>query len=221
MNVGPRKIDYLIAPILGFVTVLFVWPALKNIQVGGTSLVVSLFVIVPVCWIFGIWFGKFLSRWLAVMYQFAKFVVVGFLNTSIDFGVLNLLSIYTGLTKGILIGGVNVPGFALAAVNSYFMNKFWVFRKLRKPGEKVSYSDFFTFVVVVIIGVFINGGIVILLTTYVNPLAGLSAERWLNVSKVVATTVSLVWNFVGFKFLVFRSPKQKLVKEEVSVEETS
>ncbi|PJE72880.1 MAG: hypothetical protein COV00_02830 [Candidatus Tagabacteria bacterium CG10_big_fil_rev_8_21_14_0_10_40_13] len=196
--------DYKIAIIAGIVTVLFAWPSLKNIQVGGLYLRLSLFVVVPVLWVFGLWLGKTLSRWLAFLEQFAKFVVVGFLNTAIDFGVLNLLSILTGLTSGFLIGGVNVPGFTLAAVNSYFWNKFWVFSHKRLPGEKVQYNDFFTFALVVIIGIFINGGIVILLTTYVNPLFDLNPERWLNVAKASATVLSLIWNFAGFKFLVFK-----------------
>ncbi|MFC1625335.1 GtrA family protein [Patescibacteria group bacterium] len=193
------KKDYLIAVIAGFVTALFALPLLKNIQIGGAGLKFALPIIIPILWIIGLWLGKFLARWMSVMYQFAKFVVVGFLNTAIDFGVLNLLSIMTGLTGGFLIGGVNIPGFTLASLNSYFWNKFWVFR----AGEK-SFSDFFTFAIVVLIGVFINGGIVIFVTTYVNPLFGLSPERWLNIAKAGATAISLIWNFIGFKFIVFK-----------------
>jgi len=213
------KKDYLVAIVAGFVTAIFLLPSLKNIQIGGVGLKIALPIIVPILWIVGLWLGKFLSRFLVVFYQLAKFAIVGFLNTAIDFGVLNLISILTGLTSGFLIGGVNIPGFILASVNSYFWNKFWVFRRpseallarrslgvagAKEEGAKIDFSDFFTFALVVIVGVFINGGIVVLLTTFVSPLAGLSPERWLNVAKVFATAVSLVWNFLGFKFLVFK-----------------
>ncbi|MBU2633577.1 GtrA family protein [Patescibacteria group bacterium] len=198
------KKDYLISIIVGLVTVLFVLPSLRNMEFGGWLFVVVLFFVVPVLWVIGLFLGKFLSKWLSFIYQFAKFVIVGFLNTAIDFGVLNILSMMTGLTSGFLVGGVNIPGFTLAAINSYFWQKFWVFKKKEVQGEKTNYNDFFTFVAVVLVGVFINGGIVVLLTTYIHPFGGLSPERWLNVAKIIATAVSLIWSFLGFKFLVFK-----------------
>jgi len=203
-----NKKDYITGVVAALVTVVFLWPTLKNINVGGGRVVYLLFAVVPLCWIFGLWFGRFMSRFLGFMYQFAKFVVVGFLNTAIDFGVLNLLSITTGLTSGILLGGVNVPGFTLAAINSYFWNKYWVFKK-KEPGEQKNiYKEILSFAIVIIIGAVLNGGVVVLLTTYVSPLGGMTAERWLNIAKVGATVISLVWNFVGFKLIVFRSKSE-------------
>ncbi|MCF7835896.1 MAG: GtrA family protein [Candidatus Marinimicrobia bacterium] len=201
------KKDYLIAIIVGFVTTLFLLPSLTNMKLVGENnfLIMALFVIIPLCWVIGLFLGEVLGKWLSFFRQFAKFVIVGFLNSAIDFGVLNFLSIMTGLTSGFLVGGVNVPGFTLAAINSYFWQKFWVFRKEKVAGEKTNYSDFITFSAVVLVGIFVNGSIVILLTTFMHPLWGLSPERWLNASKVVATAVSLIWNFLGFKFLVFKT----------------
>ena len=122
-----NKKDYKVAIIAGFITGVFLLPSLKNMSIEDGIVVYGLPFVIPVLWVFGLWLGKVLSKWLPVIYQFAKFVVVGFLNTSIDFGVLNLLSMFSGLTTGVLVGGVNIPGFTLAATNSYFWNKFWVF----------------------------------------------------------------------------------------------
>lgn len=199
------KKDYSLAIIAGFITAIFLLPSLKNIAVGGLGLKIALPFIVPVLWIIGLRISLFLKQWISFTYQFGKFVVVGFLNTAIDFGVLNLLSIMTGLTSGFLVGGVNIPGFVLASVNSYFWNKFWVFSSSKSTNkQKTNYSDFISFIIVVTIGLFINGGIVVLVTTYINPLGGLSSERWLNIAKVSATAISLIWNFVGFKLFVFK-----------------
>ena len=63
-----------------------------------------------------------------------------------------------------------------------------------------------------IIGIFINSGIVIFLTTCVDPLFNLSPERWLNIAKVCATAISLIFNFLGFKFLVFRKKEKPLTQ---------
>ncbi len=217
MITGPRKIDYLVAAIVGFITAVFFFPTLKNagfsesINLKIISVpIILLPVIFPVLWVIGVALGKVLMRWLSFTYQFAKFVVIGFLNTSIDFGTLNLLSSFLGITKGLIIGGVNLPGFVLAATNSYLWNKFWVFRKERKEGEKIDYSDFWSFLLVVISSTVLNGGTVIVITTYVSALGGLSESQWLNVAKVSATVISLVWNFIGLKLLVFRGTSEKI-----------
>lgn len=198
------KKDYLIAAIAGFYTALLLLPTFKNIDIGFDYFYIALLFVIPILWIIGLTIARFLAKWMAIFYQFGKFVVVGFANTAIDFGVLNLLSMVTQKTSGFLLGGVNLPGFILAAIHSYFWNKFWVFKKSGEPKQKANYGDFLTFAIVVVIGVFINGGTVIFVTTYVDPMFGLTPERWLNIAKVAATVISLVWNFVGFKFFVFK-----------------
>ncbi len=194
------------AGVAGFFTALFLLPTLKNVKIVAFGyLVAGLVIGLPFLWCLALIVGRILARWLGFIQQFVKFVIVGFLNTAIDFGVLNLLSLYTGLTSGLIIGGVNIPGFIIAATNSYFWNKFWVFAKEKKEGERTNYGDFLTFALVVTVGVLLNGGVVIVLTTYVSPFFGLSPERWLNISKAFATAFNLAWNFLGFKFFVFKS----------------
>lgn len=201
-----NKKDFFLAGAAGFFTAVFLLPIFKNTKISATGyLIVVMVLALPILWTLVIFAGRFLSRWFLWIYQFAKFCIVGFLNAAIDFGVLNLLSLYTGLTSGLIIGGVNAPGFFVAAINSYFWNKFWVFSHKRKDGEPVNYRDLPIFMIVVISGAVINSGMVILISTYVSPFFGLSAERWLNVAKVIASAIALMWNFLGFKFFAFKS----------------
>jgi putative flippase GtrA len=58
--------------------------------------------------------------------------------------------------------------------------------------------------VVSIIGALINSGIVFAISTFVDPMFGLSQAVWVNAAKVVATGISLIWNFLGYKFIVFK-----------------
>ncbi len=192
--------DYLIVVLVGFFTGVFAVPTVVNLGIRSYTVLMSLPLAVPILFAFGLWWGKFLSRWFAFFAQFAKFAAVGFLNTAIDFGVLNILSLATGVTKGFILGGVNVPGFTLAVVNSYFWNKYWVFK-----GRESVASELPKFLAVTFIGLLINSGLIVLITTYVTPLLGFQASVWLNLAKVFATTVSLMWNFAGYKFLVFKS----------------
>lgn len=133
--------------------------------------------------------------------QFAKFVVIGVVNTGVDFLVLNLEMILTGITMGPFMLVQNTISFSIATVNSYFLNKYWTFqdRSGKEKGKKFS-----QFLAVSIVGVAINSSIVFVITTYIPPMMGISSVLWANLAKVAATGVSLVWNFVGYKFWVFK-----------------
>lgn len=201
------KTDYLIAALVGFLVGIFIIPILVNIGIKNYPVLMLLPIVLPLLWIFGIWLGKFLSRWLPFMGQFSKFVAVGFLNTAIDFGILNLLSAVGDVTKGLVVGGVNIPGFAVAVTNAYLWNKLWVFKN-RDPGETL-FHDFPKFLAVTGIGLFLNSLVVVVVTTYISPLFGLGPEAWLNVSKAMATAIVMFWNFLGYKLIVFSPENAK------------
>lgn len=195
-----KKIDYFIAILIGFFTGVFAIPVAFNLGVRGRVLLLVLPLAVPPIFALGVWLGKTLSRWLAFMTQLTKFAVVGFLNFAIDVGILNLLSMLTGIKAGFIIGGVNIPGFVLAASNSYFWNKLWVFQD---RGDRNVWHDFPRFITVTIAGLVINSAVVIGITTYVDPFFSLSPDVWLNIAKMLAAITSLGWNFVGYKLFVF------------------
>jgi len=196
------KKDYAIAALVGFLVGVFAVPTLINLGVKNYAILMGLPLVIPVVWVFGIWLGNFLSRFLPVMTQFSRFAAVGFLNFSIDAGIFNLISLVTGITSGFQLGGVNIPGFIAAASNSYLWNKFWVFKRV---GER-KFDDAGKFAVVTVLGVVINSLVVVVMTTYIPPVANLRPEGWATLAKVVAAAVGLVWNFVGYKFIVFAAP---------------
>lgn len=131
--------------------------------------------------------------------QFSKFVVVGFMNTAIDIGTLNVFMFATGVTGGVYLALLNSVSFSLATTNSYLWNKYWTFRK--KNSVKV--MEIGQFLTVSLIGLAINSGVVYLISTHVSPVLGISAGLWVNFAKIVATGFSLIWNFIGYKFFVF------------------
>lgn len=194
------KQDYLIAALIGFLVGVFAIPTLLNLGIRDLALLSALPPLVPFLLVFVVFVGKILSRWIGVMAQITKFAAVGFLNTSIDFGVLNLLSLATGVTAGLVVGGVNVPGFTLATINSYFWNKYWVFR--HKEGGVA--GDFPKFFGVALGGLLLNSAVVIGVTSVPSPFP--NSGTWLNIAKALASLVALSWNFLGYKFLVFRRP---------------
>ncbi len=62
-----------------------------------------------------------------VILQLLRFGAIGVLNTALDFLILNLTSKSLGISSGLRLGQINVIGFALATVQSYFWNRSWAF----------------------------------------------------------------------------------------------
>ncbi len=200
-----EKNDLIAVIILGEIIALFLFFILQATGFGGFSLIL-LFVILPALTIIGFYIAHLIGKKILVVFQFAKYAIVGVANTAVDFGVLNLLMWATKIYEGKTIILLNTVSFLVAVVHSYFWNKFWTFRDKKK--EKTNNAiQFIQFVVVSLIGTLINSGIVYVVSSLINPACGLSQTAWVNVAKVIATVISLIWNFVGYKLIVFKEIK--------------
>ena len=196
---GTRK-DYAYGALCGFLSGIIAIPALFGVGIDDKLTFVALPFFVAVACVFSVRIGVVLSRYATFFPQFGKFVAVGFLNTALDFAVLNILSMASGITSGFLVAGINIPGFAVASVNAYLWNKLWVFRD-RRAGEGL-FCDFPRLLAITFVGMLINSAIVYGMTAAIDPRLGLGEDVWLNIAKAFATVVALVWNFVGYKYLV-------------------
>ena len=201
------KRDFIYSLILGEASSWFLISVVKNPYIAEFKQVVILEkvvwflpIVLPFIFLAGILLAWFFSRVLGVIYQIAKFVEVGILNTIVDFGILNLLIWWTGITAGWAIAPLNAASFLCATINSYFWNKFWTFKK----GGVATGGEFTQFLIISAIGIGINTGIVVAGTGLILPFLGMSPAAWANVIKILATFVSMVWNFLGYKFIVFK-----------------
>ncbi|MGE5298327.1 MAG: GtrA family protein [Acidobacteriaceae bacterium] len=154
------------------------------------------------------------SSWVV---QFSKFVVIGVLNTLIDFAILNLLMYLTHTYSGYKVIGLNVISFSIAVINSYVLNKYWAFKDSGSGDQAKKFSQF---IVVSLIGAVINSLVVYAVTSVSAPAQMLTtiagyipvigskladpAVFWANIAKAFATAVALIWNFIGYKFFVFK-----------------
>lgn len=170
----------------------------KLAQIGGLIWLLPL--AFPVIFLIGILAGAWLSKFLKVLGQIVRFGETGVLNTFLDFGILNLLIGATGITTGVGLAPLNSISFLTASTNSYYWNKFWTFER----GGKLAGKEFLQFLVISGIGWGINTGIVVLGTIFLQPVASLSAGAWVNIMKIAATLISMCWNFLGYKFIVFK-----------------
>jgi len=152
--------------------------------------------------------------------QAGKFVIVGGLNTFIDYLILNFL-VFFGFTTAILIFGqkfliANIISVFVAMINSFILNKQWTFQS--KGGN--IYIEILKFALITIIGMFVVHQIIFNLFYYNLPsisslvisvvyflkLNNIFSDEFvmLNFAKSIAIVISLIWNFVGYKFFVFK-----------------
>ncbi|MDZ7612108.1 MAG: GtrA family protein [Candidatus Moranbacteria bacterium] len=144
-----------------------------------------------------------------VVGQFLRFGLIGGMNTGIDLVILFILMSISGITAGIGYAVFKTISFSAAATFSYFMNKTWAFKDNSQKKQVQKFSQFFT---ISIIGAGINVGTATVVVTYLKPLIGitdlgaiaLTGEIWGIIGGLCGTAVGLMWNFLGYKFIVFK-----------------
>jgi len=136
------------------------------------------------------------------MLQFIKFSSIGVLNTAVDLGVLNLLIVLFGTgAHGEYYAAFKALSFLVAVINSYFFNKYWVFRQSEGGHAK----EPLLFFGVSVVGLFLNVGVSFFVFSIVTAMYELSPSLVVNIGAIAGTGVVFLWNFIGYKFIVFTS----------------
>lgn len=198
-----NRIDIIASLIIGVVagTLMFVIGRTLELPSGVASALKLLPVVFPLATLAAMVVGTFLGRRIPVVYQLTKFVLVGGQNFLIDLGVLNLLIAWTDVSEGFTASVWKAVAFLVAVSASFFWNKFWTFRSL---STEHAGSQFAQFLVVSGVGLAINVGVFALINDGLGPRGALSTEVWASIAAVGAAVAGLMWNFIGYKFMVFR-----------------
>jgi putative flippase GtrA len=201
MNRFSKK-DFVFCLITGLTTGVIAWRIFIFL---GTPSILGIPVIllvpgVPILWIIGVNFGYFLGRWIGFFNQFGRYAAVGFTNAVVDFGVLNLQIGFSGINDGPLFAVFKAISFLIAVTHSYFWNRLWVFES-SSTGQGGQYGKFMA---VNIIAILINVGTAYGVVNFIDPQFGLTGNQWANVGAVAGSAVALMFNFVGFKLVVFK-----------------
>jgi putative flippase GtrA len=136
--------------------------------------------------------------------QFVKFALIGFMNFFVDLAILNLLMFASGLSAGIYYTVFKAISFLFAVTFSYFFNKYWTFRDKKKTDQGRQFSQF---LFVSFIGMIINVSTASIVVNYIAPQISfitLAPKLWGNLGAVGGAATGLIWNFLGYKFWVFK-----------------
>jgi len=214
--------DIGVAMVAGFLLSLLMWPILyESRHVTSIGMLYANFIfLVPALTAasgLGMWIAYLIARKIPMILQVARFVLIGGLNTILDNSILTELykflvkygldaigaSLGVDTAKNVLFIIGKTVSFIIASLNSYVWNKFWTFKKSEAEKEEKNKKELLAFYAVTLVGFGINV-LVAKLIFSLGPLGGVTEEQWVQLSGLSATAASLVWNFVGYKFFVFK-----------------
>lgn len=140
--------------------------------------------------------------------QFSRFALVGIVNTMIDLGVLNSLFFLFGFSdQGGRYALFKAVSFLAAVSFSYVVNKYFVFSGRYVGNEQRSQTrrEGLLFLLVSVMGFFMNISVAFFVFSLLSgERFGVSATIAANIGALLGTLTVLFWNFMGYKFLVFR-----------------
>lgn len=214
---GGRK-DYILGTIAGLIIGALVLPILKNAQPDLYESIWSLiipffFIAVPA----GLIVASFIAKKIAIVWQLAKFLVIGVMNTLVDIGVLAFISLivttefhsfssentwFTALSLTVTYYSFyKALSFIIANINSYFWNKYWTFGADNQSKVR---TEFFQFFLVSLVGFAINVIAASLVFTSLAEAGHFNLGQTGLIGAAFGSALGLIWNFVGYKFLVFK-----------------
>lgn len=127
--------------------------------------------------------------------QLIRFGLIGVINTALDFGLLFILK-----SVGLMATSANIFSTSIAFVFSFFANKKYTFRS---SGTNIV-REMILFVAVTLFGLWVlQTGVIWLVLPHLSKLLR-SSEMGLLVTKLIATAVSMTWNYILYDKLVFK-----------------
>lgn len=153
--------------------------------------------------------------------RFVKFAIVGASGLVIDIVLLNIFERDLRLTVPVAVA----LAFIIAATNNFIWNRLWVYPESRSQKKRKQLPLFLT---VNAAGLLINE---LMFALFQQPITSLMAMApisfvqshyrgiGLNVTKLIAAVIVMLWNFFVNRFVTFRNVKwQKNIPPEVVAE---
>jgi len=196
-----KKIDLILALATGEITAWFFYSLMREMEFSVPGLPLILAIAFPLLAALGLQICWMLGKKYVWIWQMAKYLLIGVLATILDLGVLNGLILVSGVAIGVTYSVFKGISFVVATCLKYFADKFWAFEKNEKAGMGKEFLQFFF---VTLIGLGLNVFIASFVVNNIEPKFGLSQTAWGTIGGVAAAFGVMAWNFIGYKFFVFK-----------------
>jgi putative flippase GtrA len=197
-----KVIDIIFALIAGKIISFLIGDVLKELGISiGLYYFLILWVAFPIIALICLWLASIIGRKLLFVYQGAKHLLVGAVATVADLKFFESLIWLVSLAITINPILAKAASFLFSTAIKYWGNKYWAFGKPEKENWR---KELFHFILITLVGLLLDVGIFYYFTMALGPQFALSAVLWTKVSVVMAAVIAALWNFLGYKFLVFK-----------------
>jgi|GEM_PF-791560 len=135
---------------------------------------------------------------LHISYQVVRYGMAAVVSTLLNAAVFNLCMFASGITRGPWIFMFSLFSYALAIVNGFLWNKYWVF----KHKAQSTWRTYSFFAGVTIGTAILSSALIYVFTTFARP-HFLAPHLWANIIFVAVLPLSFSINYLGNKYLVF------------------
>jgi putative flippase GtrA len=150
-------------------------------------------IILPILSIIGLWVVELIGKKLLFVHQAGKFALAGAFADVVDIKVFQLVFLFLPFSLP-----VKAISFIVGTFVKYFSDKHWAFEK---PDKENMHKEIAKFFLVAMVGLGIN---VVSFYFFSKMEVILPAKIWQELSIILAALVTAIWNFTGYKFLVFK-----------------
>lgn len=198
-----KNTDAIASLVIGGMAALLMLAISRNLSLpaAATPYLTPFLIVFPLVTLGIIAVGSSLGRRARILYQFTKYVLVGGLNFLIDLGVLNFLIALTNRSRGGYANAFKAASCLVAMTWSFFWNKFWTFGSVSTARAGHQFLKFFA---VSAAGLLINVACFSIINNSIGPPGGIPPRTWANVAAMGSGVISILWNFLGYRFVVFR-----------------
>jgi putative flippase GtrA len=148
-------------------------------------------------------------KWSSTFRQFFRYCLVGGVNTAIDLLILNIL-LWRFPTNNVQVLVVyNSFAYSSGAVSSFFLNKYWTFRRKQRTTRR----EVVRFASILLFEVLYSNGLVWLAGKALQPVIA-NPTLWGNSSKLLAVAVGAVITYNFMRFWTFGSVPQNQAKPQ-------
>jgi putative flippase GtrA len=165
------------------------WIAIDFLGIWGLIFVVAF----PIMSIIGLWIFEKISKKYPFFLQLGKFGLAGAFADVADIKIFQLFFLFLPFSMT-----CKAISFFAATIIKYFSDKYWAFEKYEKHDMHKEMAKFF---MVAIVGSVIN---VASFFVFSKIETGLNPYIWQEVCIILAALVTAIWNFSGYKFIVFK-----------------
>lgn len=196
-----KKIDAIISFVAGLSFALLLKEILDGSALTDSIYLKILLFLLPFLAIFGFWLtANFFSKQTFIK-QFAQYCLIGAITTFFDLKIFDLAIMAIGTTTGLLANISKGVSFFISVLIKFIGNKFWTFEKNGKEGAG---KELTAFLIVTALGIIIDVAIYNFFDRFIGPQFGIGQIAWSKASVILAGIVAAIWNFLGYKFIIFK-----------------